>query len=510
VNSFEGKELEWSTIPGEISAVYEMISDADTVGTFQVESRAQMQTLPKLAPKTFYDLVVSVAIIRPGPIQGDMVHPYLRRRAGTEPVEYPHPALKEILGKTYGVPLFQEQVMKIAVSAAGFSGGEADELRRAIGWNSKERIDRLRDRLINGMLDRGISKDYAERVFRMVQGFGGYGFPESHAASFALIAYASCYLKRYHPASFLTALLNSQPMGFYSANTLVQDAKRHGVEVRPVSVLKSVWDSELEPGDEAWQRNWWDSTKHDMPAKHTPWADHVFSRKLELGLRIQPAVRLGLRQIHGLSREQADRIVSEREKSPFASVADLVARAKLSRGAARTMASAGAFSDLGKKPRRQVLWKLEALGDSSSMFAGVEPPNEVEPDLPPITNEDQLALDYESTGLSADSHPMALLREEMRSRGISGFDELETCPNGRRIRVAGMAITRQRPGTASGVVFITLEDEKGHINLVLFPQVFDRFQRVVSDAHLLVAEGKVQKDAGVINVIVEGLEPLRR
>lgn len=507
---YEGRELSLANIPGEDPLVYDMISDADTVGTFQVESRAQMQTLPKLKPRTFYDLVVSVAIIRPGPIQGGMVHPYLRRRAGAEPVEYPHPALESILGRTYGVPLFQEQAMKIAIKVAGFSGGEADQLRRAIGWNSKEHIDRLHDRLVCGMRERGVSEDYAERVFRMLQGFSDYGFPESHAASFALIGYVSCYLKRYHPAAFVCALLNSQPMGFYSPNTLVQDAQRHGVLVRSVSVLESEWDSRLEGGDEAAQRAWWAEAKGSLPARHTPWADRMLGRRAR-GLYVQPAVRLGLREVKGLSEREGRRIVQARAAQPFASLADLVHRAELSRGAAERLAKAGALAELDEPERRRSLWKVRALGPSRSLFAGLELPEETPAPLRPMTEEELLAADYESLGLSVERHPMAMLRSDMKRQGILGARELATAADGARLRVGGMVVTRQRPGTASGVMFITLEDEDGHMNLVVLPRVFEQHRALVNEAHLIVAEGELQRDkSGVLNLLVERLHPLRR
>jgi error-prone DNA polymerase len=492
VADHEGVRYTLANIPAEDPKVYDMISDADTVGTFQVESRAQMQTLPKLKPRTFYDLVVSVAIIRPGPIQGDMVHPYLRRRAGEEPVEYPHPALEEILGKTYGVPLFQEQVMKIAIKVAGFSGGEADQLRRAIGWNSKTHIDRMKQRLVDGMLKNGVSQEYAERVFRMVQGFGNYGFPESHAASFALLAYASCYLKRHHPAAFLAGLLNSQPMGFYAPNTLVQDALRHGVEARPISIVRSGWDATLEEGDARAQK---------PISTHAP-------------RTLQPAVRLGLRQVRGMSEAIAERILKARTEAPFSSVADLVARAQIPRNIAQNLATSGALAELEPevpldRERREALWKVAALPEASSMFSGIDLPGG-ESGLPPMSEEEILAADYHSTGLSARTHPMALLREEMRAQGIASFEDLQTWPDHERIRVAGLATTRQRPGTASGVVFITLEDEFGHMNLVIFAHVFERFRALAKDSDLLVAVGRVERTQKVINVIVERLEPLVR
>ncbi len=507
--TYEGIDYTLANIPAEDPRVYDMISAADTIGTFQVESRAQMQTLPKLKPRTFYDLVVSVAIIRPGPIQGDMVHPYLRRRAGEEPIEYPHPALEDILGRTCGVPLFQEQVMKIAVKVAGFTGGEADHLRRAIGWNSKAHIDALKEKFINGMTTRGVSLDYAERVFRMIQGFGGYGFPESHSASFALIAYASCYLKRYHPGAFLAAMLNSQPLGFYSPNTLIQDGQRHGVEVRSPSVRESDHGSTLEDADPARAERWYADPERPQCAQHTPWADwveHGGSR----GRKLQPAVRLGLGMVRKMSAEISARIVAARQEQELTTIADLVARAQIPRDVARNLAAAGAFDDLSGASRRNALWKVEALGEPRSMLAGSELMNDEHSPLTPMNEEEILAADFVSTGVSTRRHPMAVLRPSLTRQGIKHYRDLETWPDGRPIRVAGLVTTRQRPGTAAGVVFITLEDEFGHMNLVVFAKIFEAQRNLARDADFLVVQGKVQREKGVTNVIVERFEPLRK
>ncbi|MFO0725311.1 MAG: DNA polymerase III subunit alpha [Myxococcota bacterium] len=509
VKTYENIDYTLANIPAEDPKVYDMISDADTIGTFQVESRAQMQTLPKLKPRTFYDLVVSVAIIRPGPIQGDMVHPYLRRRAGEEAIEYPHPALEEILGRTCGVPLFQEQVMKIAVKVAGFTGGEADYLRRAIGWNSKTHIDALKEKLIQGMTSRGINLDYAERIFRMIQGFGGYGFPESHSASFALIAYASCYLKRYHPAAFLAAMLNSQPLGFYSPNTLIQDGQRHGVEVRPPSVIESDHLSTLEDPDPHKAQRWFEAADRPKCAIHTPWADHQ-RIGVSHGRKLQPAVRIGLHMVRKMSAAIAERIVKARQEKAPETIADLVARAAIPRDVARNLAAAGAFDGIAGSERRQAMWKVEALGEPSSMLAGSELMNEGQAPLPPMNEEEILAADYGITGVSTRRHPMAVLRPAMERQGILSYRQLEEAPDGKRIRVGGLVTTRQRPGTASGVVFITLEDEFGHMNLVVFTQVFERYRTLARDAAFLVVAGKVQREKGVTNVIVERFEPMYR
>jgi error-prone DNA polymerase len=504
VRQTEGKELTLANIPAEDQAIYAMIGDADTIGTFQVESRAQMQMLPRLQPKTFYDLVVAVAIVRPGPIQGDMIHPYLRRRDGVEPVEYPHPAMEKILGRTYGVPLFQEQVMKMAVAVAGFTPGEADELRRAIGWQSQVQIDKLRDRLVRGMLDNGLTYEYAERIFHMIQGFGGYGFPESHAASFALIGYASCYLKRYHPAAFVAALLNSQPMGFYGTGTIVADGQRHGVEVRRPCIFESAWDATLEPSSGEAADAWWKRAQ-DRERHHTPYADWLEPGR-SYGMKIQPAVRLGFREIRGMSEAHAKRIVIARQDRRPTSIADLVARAEIPRDIAARLAAAGAFRKLGID-RRDALWRVMALDKTSSLFAGVELKEE-EAHIPEMDRIEEMRADYESTGLTIGPHPMELVRDLMRKKRIIGFKEIQTTEHGARVRTGGMVVTRQRPGTASGVVFITLEDEDGHINLVVFSPVYDRYRELARDGTMLIAEGKLERTGKVINVVVDHFEPL--
>lgn len=502
----EGLDLDLAKVPSEVPEIYDMVCAADTVGTFQIESRAQMQMLPRLRPRTFYDLVVSVAIVRPGPIQGEMVHPYLRRREGLEPVDYPHPAMKPILERTYGVPLFQEQVMKVAVAVAGFTAGEADELRRAIGWSSKIHIDRLRERLITGMQTNGLTPEYAERIFQMIQGFGGYGFPESHAASFALIAYASCYLKRYHPAAFLAALLNSQPMGFYSPHTLVADAQRHGVQVKPPCVFVSGWQAALELGEEAHQLVWWKNSAH-KEKRHTPWADQMLGT-YKYGLSVQPTVRLGLRAIHGMAKAQAERLVWAREQRAFDSVADLVHRANLPRNIAARLASGGALASFGLS-RREALWRVMAVQRRAPLFAGVElPGSEAQDALGTMTQTEQMRADYGAMGLSVLRHPMGLVRAEMGQRGILGYLDLEKMRHGTRARVGGMVVTKQRPGTASGVIFMTLEDEDGHMNLVVFTKVYERYLDLIRDSLMIIAEGEVQRTGGVVNLIVRHFSPL--
>lgn len=503
VAAHEGVRWDLGTLPAEVPEVYDMIGDADTIGTFQVESRAQMQVLPRLRPRTFYDLVVAVAIIRPGPIQGDMVHPYLRRREGLEPVDYPHPELEKILGRTYGLPLFQEQVMKMAVDVAGFSPGEADALRRAIGWNSQLHIDRLRERIVNGMLENGIEPPFAERIFKMIQGFGGYGFPESHAASFALIGYASCYLKRYHPAAFLCALLNSQPMGFYGPHTLVEDGRRHGLQIRRPSVVHSQVESTLETADPEHPAAWWAGSVHREKA-HTPWADRMAGRPMR-GQPVQPAVRLGLRQVSKVGDEVAERLVAARRHGPFRGVADVVIRADLPKDAAIHLAAAGAFDDLGVS-RREALWRVLSVDRKAPLFAALE-------DAPihpgsELTEVERMQADYAHLGLSTAVHPVALLRQDLRRAKIAGSLQLERTPSGRRVRVGGMVTVRQRPGTAKGVVFMTLEDEDGQMNLVVFPKTYARWRAVARDAILLVAVGKVERRHRVTNLIVDRFEPM--
>jgi len=510
IRETEGRELTLATIPAEIDAVYAMIGDADTIGTFQVESRAQMQTLPRLRPRTFYDLVVAVAIIRPGPIQGDMVHPYLRRREGLEPVDYPHPELEKILGRTYGLPLFQEQVMKMAVHVAGFSPGEADHLRRAIGWNSQLHIDRMRERIIDGMIQNGIEPEFADRIFKMIQGFGGYGFPESHAASFALIGYASCYLKRYHPAAFLAALLDSQPMGFYGVHTLVEDGKRHGLEIRPPCVVRGGAWSSLEPAsdDRAVELERWFEMSPHREKHHTPWADRArgAAGRESFGRAVQPAVRIGLREIAKMSEPVAERIVEARTERPFIDVTDVLTRADVPKDAAVHLASSGAFDALGVS-RREALWGVLSFDRGAPLFRGIDA-SAPSAGLRPMDAIDAMKADYRTTGLSTRQHPMALLRAELRRRGVLGYLELERVRPGKRVRVGGMVTVRQRPGTAKGVVFMTLEDEDGQMNLVVFPKTYARHRAVARDAILLVAEGRVERRHRVTNVIVDRFVPL--
>ncbi len=449
----------FAAIPAEDPKVYDALCEADSVGVFQIESRAQMAMLPRLRPRRFYDLVVEVAIVRPGPIQGGMIHPYLRRRNGEEAIDTPHPSLDPILERTLGVPLFQEQVMQIAIVGAGYTGGEADQLRRDMAaWKKNGRLARHEQRLHDGFAKRGISRAFSERLYKQIQGFGEYGFPESHAASFALLVYASAWLKVHHAAAFAAGLVNSQPMGFYSPSTILQDAQRHRVEVRAVCILRSGWDCTLEEG----------------------------------------ALRVGLRQVRGLGEDSGRRIEAARRERPFATVEDLAARAALDRRDLEALAEAGALEQL-VAGRRDAIWKVRAPRGSGRatderqgwLFAGLELGDE-SPDLPSLSRAERLVLDYERTGISIDDHPMRLLRSSLPKR-IKSSAQLATMPHGARASVAGLVICRQRPGTASGVVFVTMEDELGFLNLVLWARVFEEQRHVATTSSLLVAHGKIER-----------------
>ena len=469
-------------IPAEDPAVYDMACRADTIGVFQIESRAQMSMLPRLKPHCFYDLVISVAIIRPGPIQGGMVHPYLRRRDGLEEVRYPYAPLEPVLRRTLGVPLFQEQAMRLAVVAAGFTPGEADELRRVMTHKrSRERMESMKARLVAGMAEREISREHAEEIFRQLLGFSGYGFPESHAASFALLVYASAWLKCYHPAAFACALLNSQPMGFYAPHTLVEDAKRHGVEVRGIDVQFSGLECDIETGG-------------PMAPPGPPLT--------------KPALRLGLAQVKGLPRATAESIAAARKAGPFRSAADLARRAGLSRAWLSRLAEAGALRSLEPVRRRAVWRALGAVpGTSGDLFAGIEPV-EPDPDLPPASAAEEVAADFAAAGLSEKAHPMSLLRPQLASRRVRSARELQRLPDRAAVEVAGMVVVRQRPETAAGIVFMSLEDETGIANLVVMPDVYERHRALVRTVGFLQAEGRVERSGAVVNVRVRALAPL--
>ncbi|MGA0807637.1 MAG: error-prone DNA polymerase [Burkholderiaceae bacterium] len=455
------KPMAMQDIPAEDPATYAMISAADTLGVFQIESRAQMSMLPRLQPQCFYDLVIEVAIVRPGPIQGGMVHPYLRRRQGLEPVDYPSPSVKQALERTLGVPIFQEQVMQLAILAAGFTAGEADQLRRAMAaWRHRGSLGPFQEKLVDGMLSRGYSRDFAERVFAQIQGFGEYGFPESHAASFALLVYVSCWLKCHHPDAFLAALLKAQPMGFYAPAQLVRDARAHGVEVRSVDVQASQVFASLEPFNDRW------------------------------------AVRLGLHQVAHLTQEAMHRIVQARATKTFNSVDDLAMRAELSRQDLQALAAAGALQSLSAD-RHQAHW----LATGHDQLPGVLQDAACEQELPaagllPVPTEAQnLIADYASLGLSLGRHPLALLRKELKERFQSRpAIELQKLGHQQLARASGLVTHRQRPGTAKGVVFITLEDETGSINLIIWPDILKIYKQAVLHGQLLTAYGRWQRD----------------
>jgi DNA polymerase III alpha subunit len=455
------------TIPAEDSRVYDMICEADTIGVFQIESRAQMSMLPRLRPRCFYDLVIEVAIVRPGPIQGDMVHPYLRRRNGEEEVTYPSEAVRKVLAKTLGVPLFQEQAMALAIVAAGFTPGDADKLRRAMAaWKRKgNQIVQFGRRLVAGMVERGYEREFAERCFKQIQGFSEYGFPESHAASFAHLVYVSCWLKKHHPAAFAAALINSQPMGFYAPAQIIRDAKDHGVEVRPVDVNASTWDCTLEDAG----------------------ADDV-----------SPALRLGFRMIKGFRQPDADAIADAVHRlGPFDSIEALRRASAVRVAVFRRLAGADAFGSMGCD-RQQALWAVRKLRDESlPMFDAVEPPPARAPEttaLPPVSLPRKVAEDYAATQLSLKAHPVSFLRDELRGEGVTEARELadeKRWPHGRRVAVAGLAICRQRPSTANGIVFMTLEDETGISNLIISPEIYQRDRRIARHGVSVVARGKI-------------------
>ncbi len=492
-----------AAIPAEEPAVYDMLSRADSIGVFQVESRAQMSMLPRLKPKKFYDLVIEVAIVRPGPIQGDMVHPYLRRRQGVEKVVFPSPSpehgppdeLQQVLGKTMGVPLFQEQAMRIAIVAAGFTPAEADKLRRAMAtFRRVGTIQYFRDKLVEGMANRGYPRDFAERCFRQIEGFGEYGFPESHAASFALLVYASAWMKCRYPDVFAAALLNSQPMGFYAPAQIVRDAQEHGVEVRPVDINHSDWDNTLEPGTPAAAR---------LHARHAAMADDV---------RADHALRLGFRQISGFSQDDGEAIAKCRGAG-FDSIRDLWLRTGLKPAALERLAAADAFRSLGLD-RRQALWAVRALrraGDKDDLplFAHfASPALEPDVDLPPMLLGEQVVEDYRHLHLSLKAHPVAFLRGELARRGMVRHETLAAIKSGRRVTVAGLVLVRQRPGSANGVIFMTLEDETAVANTIVWPQVFETFRPIVLGARLVAVTGKLQNEYGVIHVVAERLDDL--
>jgi error-prone DNA polymerase len=514
IEHHKGKRWTLATVPTEDPDVYEMLCHADSIGVFQVESRAQMSMLPRLKPRDFYDLVIEVAIVRPGPIQGDMVHPYLRRRDGIEPVEFPSKALEEVLGKTKGVPLFQEQAMRIAMVAAGFSAAEADRLRRAMAtFRHNGNIPHFREKFLDGMEKNGYPRDFAERCFHQIEGFGNYGFPESHAASFALLVYVSAWIKRFHPEIFAAALLNSQPMGFYAPAQIVRDAAEHGIEIRPVDVNDSDWDATIEP-----------PLTLSPPAPfltlsppgrgqgegeyHAPSSPEAPSPRRgdggEYGGGEISALRLGLRQVKGLAEADAQKLVAARARS-YRTPGEIVRRAGLKRGAMERLATADAFRSMGLD-RRQALWAVKGLDDAPPpLLAGLEDDGAPEMALPAMSLGEHVATDYVTMSLSVKRHPLALLRGKLDASRIVPASRLKELPPAARVTVAGLVLVRQRPSSASGVIFMTLEDESGIANLVVWPGVFERYRRTVMMSRLVECEGKLQRAGEVIHVIAQRL-----
>lgn len=472
VSEQRGEAFELQDIPAEDPATYEMLCRADSVGVFQVESRAQMSMLPRLQPRTFYDLVVEVAIVRPGPVQGGMVHPYLRRRQGKEPVTYPSPEMEKALSRTLGVPIFQEQVMQVAMLAAGFSAGEADQLRRAMAaWKRKGGLEHYYDRIVSGMLERGYEREFAESIFRQIQGFGEYGFPESHAASFALLVYASAWLKCHEPAVFLCAMLNSQPMGFYSPSQLVQDGKRHGVEVRPVDVTISGWHSSLETVDEK-----------------------------------PPAVRLGLSLLRGMRAEAAQRIEEARAVRPFSATTDLARRANLDRHDVQVLAAGDTLRALAGH-RRNALWQATAAVPDKDLLRPADVPEEL-PSLAAPSEGEAIVADYRSTGLTLNRHPLALLRRHLAGSRFVPAETLFRYQDRQLARGAGIVTVRQRPSTANGVLFMTIEDETGSVNVIVWPSVLERFRKEVLGARLIGVLGQWQCEGEVRHLVAQRLVDL--
>jgi len=520
IRATRGVNIDLDQLDFKDQAVYDDLCRADTVGVFQVESRAQMNTLPRLKPRCFYDLVVEVALIRPGPIQGEMVHPYLRRKNGEEPVTYPHPMLEPVLKRTLGVPLFQEQGMQVAIVAANFTPGEADLLRKAMGHKrSREKMEGIRQRMLDGMLANGISNEVATRIFNQINGFADYGFPESHAASFALIVYASAYLRHYYAPEFLAAMLNAQPMGFYSAGTLVEDAKRHGVRVLPVDVTRSAWDHTLECADGTVvvphdgviavhrdeKSNGERFAAGNAPQSTAPSAAQGTTRNAP---RTPPLVRLGLRSIRGLGSNARGKIEGALAGGPFTSIRDVVHRSQLDRRALRFMAESGAFDayvadEPPARRRRVALWRvLECVRGDAGPLA-LFPETKVPSGLPPLSAPEMTEADYRMTGLSLNGHPMLHLRPLLLPNGVLTAREATQQRDGARIAAAGLVICRQRPGTAKGFVFLTLEDETGMLNVVITPQRFEKQALLISRTPLLLVRGVLEIEKRVVNLKAE-------
>jgi error-prone DNA polymerase len=506
INEHTGQSLTLATIPAEDPAVYQMIQRADTTGVFQIESRAQMSMLPRLKPKEFYDLVVEVAIVRPGPIQGKMVHPYLRRRCGQELVQYPSEAVRDVLNKTLGVPLFQEQAMKLVVVAAGFTPGEADQFRRAMGaWRRTGIMDQFEQKLIQGLLANGYSEEFACNLFRQIEGFGSYGFPESHAASFALLVYVSAWIKCHYPAVFLAAILNSQPMGFYGPSQLVSDARRHGVEVRPVDINLSDCDCTLERREGGYEPacdGAWEGEPPREPACDEARTSAAADRPPGI-TTWQLAVRLGWSTVKGLSSAAAETIVRERRIGPFTAYGEFVARTGLTTAVLSRLAAADAFRSLDLS-RRPALWMSLAMTPAEPMLADL--PDESVPPLPRLSPAQEVIQDYHAQGLSLRGHPFGPLRAFLETQRVVPTTALQSLKPGQRYRVAGLVLVRQRPGTAKGITFMTIEDETGAANLIVHPKVWERYRRVGRLAGAIIATGSLQRQDGVTHLIVDRLE----
>jgi error-prone DNA polymerase len=502
IHQHQHRRFTLASVPQDDPAVYEMIQRADTIGVFQIESRAQMSMLPRLRPNCYYDLVIEVSIVRPGPIQGNMVHPYLRRRQGKEKPEYPSEAIKAVLEKTLGVPIFQEQAMRLAVVGAGFTPGEADQLRRAMGaWRRPGIIDDFRKKLIEGMLANGHSADFAERLFNQIRGFGEYGFPESHAASFALLVYVSAWIKHYYPAAFAAALLNSQPMGFYAPAQLVADARKHGVSVLPADVNFSSWDCTLEA-----------EPNHEGAATSSPQGSH----SAELPNRPGRALRLGLRMIQGLSQTHGQAIVEARSTScqgagchgfgRFASFSDFTRRTGLSNAVLKRLSRADTFRSLDLA-RRDALWRSLADPETPPLFENVVPEEPVV-ELPAMQPYEEVAADYQTIHLSLRGHPLQFIRSELEELGVVPARRLPWLPADRRYKVAGLVLMRQRPSTAKGITFVTLEDDTGTVNLIIRQDVWERYRKAAFQASVMLAGGRLQREREVIHILADQLEDI--
>ena len=473
VNSYQAQKLPMESIPAEDTAVYRMIQKADTVGVFQIESRAQMSMLPRLRPENYYDLVIQIAIVRPGPIQGEMVHPYLARRSGKESISYPGAAVKKVLERTLGVPIFQEQVMQLAIIAAGFTPGEADQLRRCMAaWNRKGGLEVFEKKLLHGMQKRGYEKSFAHQIFKQIKGFGEYGFPESHSASFALLAYISSWLKYYHPAAFTCALLNSQPMGFYAPAQLIQDAKKHDVKILAIDVNHSHYDCTLE-------------TRPNQ-AKN------------------QPCLRLGLRMVKNLGKANAESLVRERKQGVYRNIQALARRTDLDQGSLKSLADANAFAAISRD-RHRSHWQVLDAKNASALFPEATD-DAVDIMLPRPGEQQTILADYASTGLSLGRHPLALLRPRLNEMAALKAEELWQLKTGEPALTAGIVTSRQRPGTASGVMFFTLEDESGFINTVIWSSLIEQYRHFITRVKLLLVRGRVQQEDGVLHLIAEELE----